>query len=109
MEAGAHLPFTLGCSACPCPCTLMLTRSLLPAGAGGADLIGGVRLAGPVQGTTLFRLGAVVPECPQAGQHSKLIPAWLVAGDASEESTVVHHAGLALLLDPGRSLQWDPP
>lgn len=105
MEAGAHLPFTLGCCAHPWPCTLMITRSLLPAGTGGADLVGGVWLAGPVQGMALFRLGAVVSECPWAGQHPKMVPAWLAAEGASEESTVVHHTGM----DPGRSLQWDPP
>lgn len=57
----------------------------------------------------LFRLGAAVPECSQAGEHPKMVPACLVAGGASEESTVVHHVDLALLLNPGRSLQWDPP
>lgn len=90
-------------------CTLMITRSLLSAGTGGADFIGGVWLAGPVQGMVLFRLGTVVPECSQAGQHPRVVPASLIAGGASEESTVVHHTGLALLLNPGRSLQWDPP
>lgn len=99
----------LGCCARSWPHMLMITRFLLPAGTGGADLIGGVWLAGPVQGMALLRLGAVVPECSRAGQHPKVVPACLVAGGASEESTVLDHIDLALLLDPGRSLQWDPP
>lgn len=83
----------LGCHAHLWPCLSMLTRAVLPAGAGGADLIGGVWPAGPVQGTALLRLGVVVPKCPCAEEHPRMVPVWLVAGGGSEDGTVVHHLG----------------
>lgn len=81
-EAGGHMLLSTGL-----PCLFlhpMLTRSLLPAGAGGADFISGIWSAGPMQGTALLTLGVVVPKCPHAEEHPKMVPVWVVAGGGSE-------------------------
>lgn len=38
-------------------------------------------------------LEGVVPKCPCAEKHPKMVPVWLVAGGGSEDGTEVHHSG----------------
>lgn len=59
-------------------------------GTGGADLIGGVRPAGPVQGMALLHPGCRVPPlCPYAGGHPRMTLK-MIRGGREDGTTHVH-------------------